>query len=364
VSGGDRDVELLRGLLRTPTAPFREEAIVRFVRGWAGAAGVAFGQDGSGNVLLRYRRGRPRARWVFAAHMDHPGFEVRESGGRTVLADFRGGVGEKYFDGARVRLFPAAGDEAVGTIRRSEPLPVARWRSCRIRLDGPADVPVGTPGMWDLPAFRVRGNRYSGRAFDDLAGVAAVLAAMERIAADRPVADVTGLLTRAEEAAFVGCLAASREGSVADDAFVVALEASQIQPAAKLGDGVVVRVGDAMRVYDPSLTGYVHGVAAELADREDAFRYVRRLMPGGVCEAAAYCLAGYRATGLCLPLGNYHNQGPKGRIAPERIDAGDFASLVRLLTALPTAPGSPEVHDRKLAAAMRERLRTRKKYLK
>ena len=35
---------------------------------------------------------------------------------------------------------------------------------------------------------------------------------------------------------------------------------------------------------------------------------------------------------MCLALGNYHNCGPSGRIAPEFVSWDDFEGLVALLT--------------------------------
>jgi hypothetical protein len=60
-------------------------------------------------------------------------------------------------------------------------------------------------------------------------------------------------------------------------------------------------------------------------------------MDGGTCEATAFCSAGYRASGLALPLGNYHNQavsGTRKKIGPENIAIGDYAAEVRLLIEL------------------------------
>ena len=39
-------------------------------------------------------------------------------------------------------------------------------------------------------------------------------------------------------------------------------------------------------------------------------------MSGGVCEATAFAVFGYRTTGIAFPLGNYHN-GIRGLRDPE-----------------------------------------------
>jgi len=322
------------------------------VRHWAGRRGVAFSRDAAGNVILRCRRGRRRGPpWVFTAHMDHPGFVTTRRRGREVWAHFRGHVKPEYVLGSRVRLFPPGGEvcATIATRRAIKPPP---WWSCRMVLDSPAAVPPGTVGMWDLPAFRRRGRRVSARACDDVAGTAAVVCAVDRIAAAETEANVIGLLTRAEEAGFVGALAACRLGTIPKDALVVGIEASKAQPGAPLGGGVVLRVGDRARTFDPALDAHISAVAAALARKRSDFRFTRQLMPGGTCESMVYCLFGYRAAALALPLGNYHNMGADGRIRPEQIDLGDFASLVELLAALAAVDRSPDEAD----AALRERL--------
>jgi len=352
---------ILAQLLGQPTAPFREEAVVAAVDRWARRRGVAMSRDAAGNVLLRLLPRRRGPRWVFAAHMDHPGFVAVARRGRSLRAEFRGGVGREYFPGSRARFFAPDGD-VLGSVVSASKSRNGPWLSCRVALDGEADVPAGSVGMWDLPPMRIRGRRLSSRACDDVVGVAAVLAALEEIAS-RGGAAVTGLLTRAEEAGFTGCLAACESGLLPADARIVAIETSQAMPSARLGGGVVVRVGDRVRTFDATLTAHVSAVAAGLAKRDRTFRFQRRLMPGGTCESTAYAVFGHTATGLCLPLGNYHNRHPAGRIAPEYVDTGDFASLVKLLVALASEPRAPAAADEALKKRLKRLFRDRRKYL-
>ncbi len=354
---------ILKTILSQPVSPFHERAIVAEVRRWAQRRAVAFSRDRAGNVVLRYHRGRRRgAPWVFTAHMDHPGFVTTRRRGREVWAHFRGSVKPRYVLASRVRLF-APGGEVCGTIVTRRAIKPPPWWSCRLVLDAPAVVPPGTIGMWDLPAFSRRGRRVSARACDDPAGTAAVLCAIDRIAAAGAHANVMGLLTRAEEAGFVGALAACRLGTIPPDALVVGIEASQAQPAAPLGGGVVLRAGDRRRTFDPSLDAHLSAVAAALARKRRSFRFTRQLMPGGTCESMVYNLFGYRAAALALPLGNYHNMGADGRIRPERIDLGDFASLIELLAALATVDRSPDEADAALRGRLEKLLDERKRFL-
>lgn len=121
---------------------------------------------------------------------------------------------------------------------------------------------------------------------------------------------------------------------------MLSLETSRALPHAPMGGGVIVRVGDARSLFDAPLMHALHAEAKALAAADRKFRFQRRLMDGGSCEATAFCSAGYRAGGLCVPLGNYHNMkgldgGPKG-IAAEEVRVSDFDTEVDLLVRLAT----------------------------
>ena len=152
---------------------------------------------------------------------------------------------------------------------------------------------------------------------------------------------------------------------------------SKAQPKAALGDGVVVRVGDAARTFEPSLTAHLTAVAESLARQDKDFKFTRQLMPGGTCESTAYVMYGYRATGLCIPLGNYHNQGEgsrpssisgqgdlRGRIAVEQVNTADFESLVKLLVGLAADSRTPADTDAAAKQRLEGLLKQRAKYLK
>ena len=60
-------------------------------------------------------------------------------------------------------------------------------------------------------------------------------------------------------------------------------------------------------------------------------------MSGGACEATAFAVFGYKATGVAFPLGNWHNattyiSDPEGGIGPEYIHLSDYLGGVELLT--------------------------------
>jgi len=357
-----RHLGILRRILSAESAPFHEDRVADQVAQWGRRRGVAVSRDAAGNVLVRPRRRVGPAPWVFTAHMDHPGFVATRQRGGTLWADFLGSVRKEFFVAGRVRFF-TPGRCARGTIRTVRNVKGSQWPACRVQLDEARDVPPGTVGAWDLPAVRIRGTRLSGRACDDLVGTAAVLCAIDEIVSRKIPANVIGLLTRAEEVGGMGAIAACRGPSIPADARIVGIETSKAQPGAPLGCGVVIRVGDRMRTFDPRLTACVTLVARRLKRRSRRFSFVRQLMPGGTCESTIYGLWGYSATALCLPLANYHNMGRGGRIVPERIDLGDFDCTVRLLVALAGSGATPARADALLKARFRKLMRERGRFL-
>ena len=360
---------VLRALLDIPTAPFREEAVVDWIQRWAAERGWPARRDGAGNLRIegpppRPARRRAARRWVYVAHMDHPGFVAVSQRGRRLTAQFRGGVDDAYFPGARARFFAPAG-EIAAVVRAIGPDRDGPFRRCALDLPAGARVPPGAIGMWDFPGSRARGDAVIARGCDDLAGVAAALCALDRLARGAPPEHrVSLLLTRAEEVGFVGALWAAKRGNLPADAFLVSIETSKAQPAAPLGGGAVIRVGDRVSVFDAELTAHLAAVAERLSARDAALRYRRQLMPGGVCEATAFQAHGRRAAAVCAPLGAYHNMGPRGRIAPERIRWSDFRALVALLAELPRERAAPAGTSRALRRRFDRLLRERGPFLR
>jgi len=144
-----------------------------------------------------------------------------------------------------------------------------------------------------------------------------------------------GLLTRAEEVGLLGALEAARLGTVPEGALVLSLECSKALADAPQGDGVVIRVGDRATIFDPAFTAAL----VERAGSVDGLRWQRKLMDGGMCEASAFGAAGWRTSGLAVPLANYHNAADDGSgVAPESVLVEDFLSELRLLETLVAEP--------------------------
>jgi endoglucanase len=286
-------IELARAILAQPTAPFHEDAVrAEILMQLAQCPHVTATQDAFGNVIACYRRGENRQpQYAFAAHMDHPAY---------VGEEFLGGVPKEY------------------------------------REKNPPLRDFGAFAMWDLPAFEIKDGRIYSRACDDLIGCTAIVALFQELEQAGAEACVYGLFTRAEEVGFVGAIRLAQSGDLSRDLTVVSLETSSEKGGpAKMGAGVIVRVGDRTAIFDDAATASLMEAAkgAEIPVQ-------RCLMSGGTCEATAYQLYGYRSAGLCVALGNYHNCGPDTQIASEFVSIDDVAGMVRLMFAATTGPAA------------------------
>ncbi len=333
-------------LTALPTASGREDRVVQWVRDWARRRRhVEVRKDAHGNLVLQRRGARSRQPIFFTAHMDHPAFVAAKMiDERNLSAEFRGSVHEWFFVGSPVLLHHAGMKPQPGRIIAfdqrlakdnfggcdSEKQLVARFES---------DF-TATPGdvlTWDTGAQKIESDRLRTPACDDLAGVAAALSAFDMVLAGRGKAkpDVRVLLTRAEEYGFVGAIAACKAGTMAKSSRLVALENSKSFPESPIGAGPIVRVGDYTSTFDPDLTYRVGRIAQKLAGDDPSFKFQRKLMPGGTCEASVYQSYGFTATCLCLPLGNYHNMNEvTGKIEAETISLSDYHGLIRLLVSV------------------------------
>src|SRR5215213_551205 len=331
-------LDLVEDLLALPTAPFVEHLPARFVLDRAaGVDGLDAGRDAAGNVVLRAgSSGGGRLPLVLVAHLDHPGFAIDAvEDGRATLT-FRGGVRAGVARAGAPLLFFRPGEaEPAGTGR----LRVPKESDGRLRggtaLVDDGEAPEGGLAVWGFPGVRVRPKSIEARACDDLLGAAAVVAAVEGAARAGDGPPVMGLLTRAEEVGLLGALEAARLGTVPQDALVLSLECSKALADAPQGGGVVIRVGDRATIFDPALTAAL----VERASGVGGLRWQRKLMDGGVCEASAFGAAGWRTSGLAVPLANYHNAADDGSgVAPESVLTEDFLGEVRLLEALVAEP--------------------------
>lgn len=367
MSAPDQALRWALQLCDLPTAAGREDKVIEWVRSWCSQRDdLVLTTDEAGNLHVAFRQPAThgRAPVYFTAHLDHPAFVIdRVVAPTAVHASFRGGVLAPYFPGASV-AFHTAGGVATGRIAHSVDPAHPAFQTYLIELNEPSRAArPGDVGVWDLPPGEAADGMLRVLACDDLAALAAALGAMDRLRALRaagegPGEDVRLLFTRAEEIGFIGAIAACRLGAMPPDARVVALENSRSFDDSPIGGGPIVRVGDRMSVFSSTLTAACAERAEHLAQTvapSGSWKWQRKLMGGGACEATVFQANGYDATCLCLPLGNYHNmanltavqaaKGPTNEAVVDReyVSISDFHGLIDLLVAcgrdLPTRAG-------------------------
>ncbi len=343
-----RRERMLLEFASAPVAAGHEGAVESLVEKWAARRrNLVLERDRCGNLIVRRRDFRKACRRTaplfITAHMDHPAFVVLSVSGKEARLEFRGGVHDQYFKGARIEIFDPA-------LRRSWPARIISldssskpFKTVAARLDKAAPVAAGCLGRWLFPKSSVKKGLARTNGCDDAACVAAALVSYEGISRDGKLGHVALLFTRAEETGFVGAIGAARGGTLPKNARLVCLECSRSFPHdSPIGAGPIVRVGDKMSVFTPELTNAASDIAEVYRKERPGFRFQRKLMPGGTCEASAFSFYGFKSTCLCLPLGNYHNMddidgvlaGKKAKVGQEHVAVSDFHGLIELLGAV------------------------------
>lgn len=327
----------LNELTSLPTAAGCEQRVLDWITGWAKKRkNITLKNDRFGNLLLQRRGVRSEKPIIFTAHADHPAFVVdRVINNQDVEAAFRGGVEDRYFLSGPPRIVLHHKDGATGgVITAFRPASKGVDKGARMELEQPCQPQIGDVAVWAVGKPRIWEDRFEALACDDLAGLAAGLSAFDLILKSRAKhkPDVRLLITRAEEIGFVGAIGACKSELLPKRARIINLECSKSFAESPIGAGPIVRVGDRTCIFDPELIYRIGQIAQQLTEMDPEFRYQRKLMPGGTCEASAFSAYGFAATCLCLPLGNYHNMNEQtGSIDAEHIDLRDFHHLITLL---------------------------------
>jgi len=328
----------LATLTSLPTASGRETRVIDWVFEWvAQRSDLTIAADSGGNLFITQDRESLLDPVLAVAHMDHPAFVLTDVHGGF---EFRGGVDDAYFRDAAIEVVSGEA-RSPGRVVEYEPIS----RSGVAEFDGP--VAIGDIAMWSFADADVSPGLFRAPACDDLAGVAAALAALDDARSRDDLAHFGVLLTRAEEVGLIGAIHAAKMRTIPKGARILSIETSRELPNAPIGGGPIIRVGDRATIFDRDLSNRV----VSSADRA-GLRHQRKLMDGGGCEATAFGVYGYQATGLCLALENWHNRGNLSAVEAGDLDAAipmreeisldDFHGLVELLQVAAAGVDDPD----------------------
>jgi putative aminopeptidase FrvX len=372
-----------------PTAAGKEDRVVAWIDAWLNDRPyLSKHSDPHGNFEIRIVASDETDHPIyFTAHLDHPAFVVEQiEDEQKLILSFRGGVMSDYFPEAMIRVHRSDDQTpqnyAVAKIIEEVGADGQPWSETDAKAfkhylaicESGHGAEAGDIATWDLPEAEIVDDEFGGiihtNACDDLAAVAAAMSAIDELAllkeSGTEIGDVRVLFTRAEEVGFIGAIGASRDGFMPKGSRIIALENSRAFTDSPIHGGPIVRVGDRISIFSPELTGAVAKVAERIAGGPSAptasqkmsdlpkWKWQRKLMAGGACEASVYCAYGYCSTCVCLPLGNYHNMAKLSeaqagthegapRVGREYVGLDDYTGMIDLLIGcgidLPSSPG-------------------------
>jgi endoglucanase len=329
-------LKLIERIFAQPTAPFCEKFVLQEIKTILKENKIPFFEDSVGQIIA----GSPSTSHLkkqkrliaFVAHTDHPGFHITEKVKKNhYKAMWLGGAPFTQMEGKNVRVFSY--DSSTKFIKgKIKNLEVGGNHRAGINFEILTTKEIKTPksfGAFDFNGFKLKKDFVVTKCADDLAGCVMALGAL----LDTKGKNCIAIFTRAEEVGFVGCLKLIESKIIPKNTLMMSLEASRTLPGALLGEGPVIRLGDASTLFHSNMSLFVQKMAQNLKAKDAKFMFQKRIMDGGSCEATALSQAGFTTMGLAVPLKNYHNQGKNGP-APEIIHLNDAENGRKLLTEL------------------------------
>ena len=299
--------------------------------------------DEFGN-LIAHKKGTKNnvPSFAFVSHMDHPGFEVVGNDNDKLELKTLGGV-SKYAGQKNNKLLIINSDnERIPITVSYKPKITNKIQDAREKEGWLANDVIFSninhdqniinhQVIFDLEDFFIdeKNNLIHMRSADDLAGCSSILQALKNISDQNIDGDVFGIFTRAEEVGLLGAIALAESGVIPIETNIISVETSSIIPGVNLGGGVIIRTGDRISTFDDSAEKYLINAANKLVNNNE-FKYQRKLMGAGGCEASAFKAFGYKVTGLAYPLGNWHNRGDK-KVEEEYISIFDLNTGLSLI---------------------------------
>lgn len=282
-SGGGEMEELLRTLTQLPGPTGQEDAVIDWLAGEWEAQGE-LSRTPVGNLMLRLPGIGPRV--VIAAHADELSMIVRcvtADGFLRVVPGERDHFASPYFLGAVVRILAPGGATVPGIFAATTGHALTLDQRDRSKLSwddvfvdtgmtgaelAERGIGVGTRMVWDAP-LRSMGRLLVGKALDDRAGLAVLVALARRLQRGKLRFDLTLAATVQEEIGLLGAASLARSGREYDIGFIIdnglagdiPTVSSEHMPVS-LGAGPALVHRDSSAHYSHRLIRELHGVAA------------------------------------------------------------------------------------------------------
>jgi len=324
-----------------------EEAVIRAVREDLEARGLTPNVDTFGNVTATVRAADPGYPTVMlSAHLDEVGFVVRKIEADGFLRVHRvGGTNDRVVAGQRLRFRTARGDVVGAVGVKAKHVSTPQELATAITIDEAyVDVlapdraaaealglEVGTLGAFDAAA-EATGDYVRGKALDDRAGVATLLAAVDLLREHPPRAGVVVLGSVQEEFSVRGGVVAARR-LAPDVALCLDIAIATDTPdLAALGD---VRLGGG-----PVVTRFTRALLNGIIPHPELVRRAREaaaragvitqnaVLQGGLTDGSFMQYAGDGIPTLDLSFATRYTHTPV-----ETAHLGDLEGLARLVAA-------------------------------
>ena len=334
-------LDLAKDIVTQPTVPFNESfpisSLNRFLEAHPKLTRTT---DAYGNIFIKFdgSKSSDSPRSILTAHLDHPGFNwIKNIDSKTSLFGIYGGINKNLLMNQAVRIYnPSIRNNSRSIRGKIINLHDSQTSRATVKVAYSSNVKIAVSKhsfcCLDVTPWRIFGNKLHARVCDDLVGVAAGLKTLADLSLSNQTLNAGILLTRAEEVGFAGMLGALNENYLSKKDVYVNIECSSIRAGAILGGGPIVRVGDRITVFDPNMSLALTNCATILKNTDSNFKFQRKLMDGGACEATPLARAGYKTGAVAIPLDNYHNDGIT-KLKAEIVDVRDVNNLIKLLTA-------------------------------
>ncbi len=325
-------LSILEQLGKEAAAPYYEKNVSLLIKQILDRQNIAYTEDTYGNIIASYKnlnKEHSIPKMAFVSHMDHPGIEILSVENSKIIGKMIGRTSDSIF----TEKIPLIIHDSLGQKIIAE--------STGDQTDSKDEIFITTLeeklptlpafAVFDLPEFLLEDQKILMRACDDLVGCAASLAVLEYLTKENRPGNIQAIFTRAEEAGLVGARLIANDQFLTKETIIISIETSKAIPGGELGKGPIIRAGDAATTFSQKAEALLNFAKANLLQRDKTINIQRQLMDGGVCEATAFILNGYEATGIAFPLAHYHNGLGEPSIQAEFIDVNDFNGGLQLL---------------------------------
>ncbi|MGI2329179.1 M42 family metallopeptidase [Planococcus sp. YIM B11945] len=337
----DKLKELLKELTEITGPCGFEEEVAAFIAKRLRNTVDSLEVDNSGNLIAIKKGSKPGPRILVAAHMDEIGFIVKkvESNG-LIRFEKLGGHDDRVLLSQRVQIQTAAGTRTgvIGTIsahmmKFDDPEKVRKHQNLYIDVGAASQqqvsdmgIRIGDPISW-FPHFDfLTETRVAGKGFDDRAGCAVLIKALEEIESEDFSGEFVGIFTVQEEVGLRGARVASHylNGDVAialDTTAVSDTPEEMMDNTLSLGGGTGIKVMDFSLIANKKVREHL----VKLAE-ENHIHYQLEIFPGIGTDAGELSLAnaGIPTGVLSIPSRNAHSSN-------EIIDLNDLEATKDLL---------------------------------